>query len=575
MIMKKIAYVFAAMLFVFAACDKDDETEIAVREVTLNQEARMLEIGDTTSLVATISPKEASNKTVYWSSSAAGVATVSDAGLVTAVSEGLAIIKVRTEDGDFEAYCNVTVVTEAIRVTNVSLDITDDTLDIACTLQLTATVMPDDASDKTVTWSTSDATIASVSTTGLVTGLAGGLATITATTADGGFTATCDVLVNGKGTISSIMDKGTLKTTENNSGVDLAIDASGLPYLALNAYDAGLAAESKASCEVWKFSTGTNWNQFGDRVAITDDEALAPGIIVDQSGNVYVSHKYYDNDQDAKYNANVVAYSTGGAWTYLGSGAGSLIKDGSTTLSKGSELVIKEDGTLLVANVHSGDGHVHYWDGSWKSYNGYRTDSDIFWAGGIDIECFGNKPLVSVRTSSGDGITGVLFGNETSGVNGQWEWLGSSYANSASQNCSFQDELVSEASLAVNSKGDVYTAYKALIDGSYNVVVKTIADGTAAWSQIYLAANSDAEQVDVVVANDYVYLLVAEYNDGISIYRLTECGEWVYEGKTTRPDTYYNFDAIAGLNGEIYIAYECTDVSDGQVGVFKYTPYGN
>ncbi len=572
MIMKKIVYVFTALTLFFAACEPE-ETDIAVSGVSLNQESRTLEIGDTATLVATISPKEATNKTIYWSSSAGGVATVSDVGVVTAISEGVSIISVRTEDGDLEAYCNFTVVPEDIHVTGVSLDITEDTLDINCTVQLTAIVTPDDATDKSITWSTSDASIATVSIDGLVTGISGGAATITATTNDGDFTVTCNIQVNGKGTISSIMTKGTLKTTGNNMGVDLAVDASGLPYLALNAYDAALAADTKAACEVWKFSTGTNWNQFGDRVDITDDEASAPGIAIDQTGNVYVSHLYYDDINNDMYDANVVSYSTGGAWTYLGSGATSLIKDGSTILNEGSELAIKEDGTLLVANVQSGDGRVHYWDNAWISYNGYKTDATTFWAGGIDIECFGNKPLVSVRTSSGTGKTGVLYGNESNGVSGVWEWLGGSFASTSSQDCSFKDKVVSDASIALNSSGDVYTAFKAYFNSEYNVVVKTIADGASSWSQLYSVANSDVEQVDVVVANDYVYLLVAEYNDGINIYRLTECGEWVLEGKTTRPDTYYNFDAIAGKNGEIFIGYECTSNADGQVGVFKYTPY--
>ena len=569
--MKRIVYFFAAIILFFTACEPE-ETDVAVTSITLNQEALTLEIGDTTTLVATISPKEATNKNIYWSTSAGGVATISDAGLVTAVSEGVAIITVRTEDGDFNAYCNITVVPEAIHVTGVSLDIIEDPLDINCTVQLTATVTPNDATDKSIIWSTSDASIASVSTSGLITGINGGLVTMTATTNDGDFTATCEVLVNGKGTISSIMDKGFLKTAGYNVGVDLAIDASGLPYLALNAYDAALNADTKASCEVWRLSSGTSWNQYGGRVAITDDEAYAPGIAIDQTGKVYVSHLYYDDINDDKYDANVVSYSTDGAWTYLGSGTSSLIKDGSTTLNHGSELVIKEDGTLLIANMHYGDGRVHYWDGSWKSYNGYKTDSENFWAGGIDIECFGNKPLVSVRTSSGTpGKTGVLYGNETNGVNGQWEWLGSSYASTSSQDCSFKDEKVNDASLAVNSKGDVFTAFIADYNGDRQVFVKKNISGT--WSQIFNMGNSSfsPEQVEVVVANDIVYTLIVNYNDGIDIYRLTECGEWVLEGTTAKPDTYYNIDAIAGKNGEIFIGYQCN--ANGKVGVFKYMPY--
>jgi transglutaminase/protease-like cytokinesis protein 3 len=572
MIMKKIVYVFAIIVFLLVACEKDDETGISVSGITLNQETQTLEVGDTVSLFGTISPQEATNKTIYWSSSAGGVATVSDGGLVIAVSEGFAMIKAQTEDGGFDAYCSINVVTESINVTGSSIDITGDTLDINCTLQLKATVSPENATDKGVDWSTSDATIATVSADGLVTGVGGGIATITATTNDGNFTVNCEVFVYGKGTITAVMEKGFLNTPGNNVGVDLAVDASGVPYLALNKYDASLARETKASCEVWKYSTGTSWNQFGSLVAITDDEAFAPGLIIGEAGTVYVSHKYFDDEHDPKYDANVVAYSSGGDWTYLGSGNSSLIKNGNTKLNEGSDLAVKEDGTLLIASYFYGDGYVHYWSGSeWISYNGYKTDAVSFWAGGIEIECFGNKPLVSVRTGSGTGKTGVLYGNETNGVSGEWEWLGGSYANSSSEDCKFQTYNTSAASLALNSKGDVYTAY--LKYGSENVVVKKIEASGSSWSTIYTEEYSNAELVDVVVTNDYVYLLVAEYNDGISIYRLTDCGEWVSEGKTSKLDTYYNFDAIAGKKGEIYIGYECTDNSVGQVGVFKYTPY--
>jgi len=572
--MKKIVYVLATIFLFLVACDKEEETGITVTGITLNQEDRTLEIGDTAALMATLLPEDASNKTIYWSSSAGGVATVSDAGLVTAVSEGFAIITVQTEDGGFEAYCNITVVPEAINVTGISLDISEDTLDINCSVQLTATITPVDATDKSIAWSTSDATIASVSTSGLVTGLGGGKATITATTNDGGFTATCEVLVNGKGTISTLMDKGFLKTSEAKVGIDLAVDADGLPYLALNAYDATVS-NSKASCEVWKYASGTNWNQFGDRVAITGKEAYAPGIIIDEADNVYVSHLYQDDINDVRFGANVVAFSSGGAWTYLGTGNSSLIRNGSDNLNRGSELALKDDGTLLVANMYYGDGFVHYWNGTgWTSYNGYKTDSENFWAGGIDIECYGNKPLVSVRSGSGTpGKTGVLFGNETNGVNGQWQWLGSSYASTSSEDCSFQDNMVSEASLAVNSMGDVYTAFKAYFNNNWHVVVRKFDAQGSDWVTLKSSECGNENQVDVVVANDIVYLLIALKDGGIEIYKLTNCGEWILEGITEKPDYYYIIDAIAGKNGEIYIGYECTYNADGQVGVFKYTPY--
>jgi Bacterial Ig-like domain (group 2) len=570
----KYLSIITFLLLVIISCEKEEEKDILVTDIVLNEFQITLEIGDTTTLTATISPDDATDKSVSWISTDETIASVNN-GLVTAIAIGETSVKAITTDGGFEATCNINVVPEPIRVAGISLNIQKDTLDIECELQLIATITPDDATDKTINWSSSDEAIATVDNNGLVTAISGGIATITVTTNDGSFEATCEILVNGLGSIVEIMIKGFLQTAGSKSGIDLAVDASGFPYLALNAYDATLASESKSSVEVWK-NSGTDWTQFGERIAITSSEAYAPGITIHNNSDVYVSHLYYDNIDDVKYDANVVSYSSGSSWTYLGSAGGSLIKDGNDILNRGSELAFKSDGTLLVANMFYGAGRVHYFDGTnWQSYNDFLTNnSNSFWAGGIDIDCFGNKPLVSIRTSSGTpGKTGILYGNETNGTNGQWEWLGSSYASTANQDCNFQDEKVSDASMAINSSGDVFTAFKALYNGSYHVFVKELRSGESTWNQINSFEVQDVEQVDVVVANNILYLLVANYNDGLDIYKLNSCDIWIYEGKTTKPDTYYNFDVVAGTNGEFFIGYECTDTYNGDVGVFQYVPF--
>ena len=83
---------------------------------------------------------------------------------------------------------------EQVDVTGISLDPTTASVDIGKTVSLTATVSPSNASNKSITWSSSDETVATVSG-GTVTGVAEGTITITATTVDGGFTATCTVTV--------------------------------------------------------------------------------------------------------------------------------------------------------------------------------------------------------------------------------------------------------------------------------------------------------------------------------------------------------------------------------------------
>ena len=163
-----------------------------VTGVHLDKTAVTLNTTDTYTLVATVDPIDASNKSVTWNSSDAAIATVDDNGVVTGIKAGTATITVTTVDGDFAATCAVTVLQP---VTGISLDKTSVTLNTTETYTLVATVDPVDASNKSVTWSSSDAAIATVDDKGVLTGIKVGTATITVTTVDGDFTATCAVTV--------------------------------------------------------------------------------------------------------------------------------------------------------------------------------------------------------------------------------------------------------------------------------------------------------------------------------------------------------------------------------------------
>ena len=151
--------------------------------------------GETETLTATVSPADATEQAVTWSSSDEAVASVAD-GVVTPLEAGIATITATTADGDFTVACEVTVNAEVVPVTGVTLDYSELTLTAGGeTETLTATVSPADATDQTVIWLSSDEAVATVDD-GVVTPLAAGMATITATTADGGFTAACEVTVN-------------------------------------------------------------------------------------------------------------------------------------------------------------------------------------------------------------------------------------------------------------------------------------------------------------------------------------------------------------------------------------------
>ncbi|MDE5745149.1 MAG: leucine-rich repeat protein [Paramuribaculum sp.] len=152
--------------------------------------------GETTTVKAIITPENATLNTVTWSSSDEAIATVSATGLVTAIQPGKATITATTSNG-LTASGIVTVVAKTIEATGLKLNIEAAEIVEAQTLQLSATIEPEDVTDKTVIWSSSDASVASVDATGLVTGIKPGTAVITASTSNG-LTATCAVTVKAK-----------------------------------------------------------------------------------------------------------------------------------------------------------------------------------------------------------------------------------------------------------------------------------------------------------------------------------------------------------------------------------------
>lgn len=163
-----------------------------VESITLDVASVNLEVGKTKTIKAKISPSTATYQDVKWSSSNAKIATVDKDGVVKAVSAGTVTITAYSEYGNAKATCKVNVIQP---VTGVKLNHTTGYVRIGEVGVLKATVLPANASNQKVKWSTSDKTRATVSDDGVVTGISQGYVTITATTVNGGFTASCKVLV--------------------------------------------------------------------------------------------------------------------------------------------------------------------------------------------------------------------------------------------------------------------------------------------------------------------------------------------------------------------------------------------
>ena len=165
-----------------------EDLPVAASRIYLNRNLFRVEQKETVQLTATVEPANTTDELV-WSSSNESVATVSETGLVTAVSVGTATITVTC--GTVTAACGVIV--DPISPKEIVLNSYSITIDVAGNYQLIATVNPEDAADKTITWLSSNPDVATVSESGLITAKSIGSAMIYAQC--GYISSSCDVVV--------------------------------------------------------------------------------------------------------------------------------------------------------------------------------------------------------------------------------------------------------------------------------------------------------------------------------------------------------------------------------------------
>ena len=235
----------------------DQQGTIHVTSVSLDKTSLELTEGGTGTLIATVEPNNATNRNVTWESSNTSVATVDANGLVTAVSAGTATITA-TADGK-SATCTVTVTAATVPVTGVTMNKTSTSLYVGDTETLTATVAPDNATNRAVTWASSNPSVAKVEN-GVVTALACGTAVITATTQDGNHTATCAVTVRPDIPPANPNYKITVEATQGGTvTADPTAAKAGATVTLTPAPDRGYQVGSVAVTD-----------RFGDPVAVTE-----------------------------------------------------------------------------------------------------------------------------------------------------------------------------------------------------------------------------------------------------------------------------------------------------------------
>ncbi len=240
---KQLFYVFATLavlVLAFVGCE-EEAPPVAVTGVTLDTEQLTLLVDDTETLTATVTPADAANVAVSWSSDRESVATVNSSGKVTAIGEGRAVVTATTEDGGFEAACLVLVELVKVNVKSVSLNKDALTLAAGNSEKLTTTIKPNNATNKKVSWKSSDTLTATVNNKGVVTGVNQGVAHIVVTTKDRKRTDTCVVTVTPEIPVTGVM----LNTTDTTL-------AAGRTFTLTPAVEPGNATNKKVT---WKSSS--------------------------------------------------------------------------------------------------------------------------------------------------------------------------------------------------------------------------------------------------------------------------------------------------------------------------------
>jgi|GEM_PF-4500521 len=232
------------------------DNPIRVTGVAIIPQTITLAVNGETTLVASISPGDATNKKCTWSSENESVATVSSSGVVIAKATGSTKIKATTEDGGFVDNCIVTV--SNIPVAGVNISQSDLSLSKGGTAILSATVLPNEATNRNVTWSSNNESVATVNQSGMVTAIAtSGNATITVKTIDGAYTKTCAITVI-QGTISVTGVDISQSTAVLTSGSSVQLSAIVSPNTATN--------------------KGVSWSSSNETVAIVDSTGKVTAV---------------------------------------------------------------------------------------------------------------------------------------------------------------------------------------------------------------------------------------------------------------------------------------------------------
>lgn len=392
-----------------------------VRAVDLDYTSLTLKIGEQFRLTAAITPEDASNKKILWSSSDTNVCNVNENGMVTAVGSGSATILAKSEDSGATSMCNVTVYQPVT-----SLVISNETISVRKGREfwLNATALPENAMNKGISWSSNDETIAQVDQNGKVTTLEAGSCVITATSQDSGVTARCTltVLQPITGISLNIHEKTILKgdkfvliptiapSDADNKNVKWTTSDSSVANVDGNGIVTGLkggvaiiicTTEERgmvASCsvEVQEFVSNVNIEQDNMKLNLGENRQLSVSVSAESATNRSIAW--------SSSNSGIVSVDDKGRITANGVGRATIYassKDGSGIQDNIEVEVIKPVKSITVS-----PSSVSVWEGNSTKVSVAISPSDSTYR---DIEWSSSDESIAIVDYSGE-ITGMKAG---------------------------------------------------------------------------------------------------------------------------------------------------------------------
>ena len=211
----------------------DPQSEIiVVTNISVTPTTLQLQPGYSAALTPNITPNNATDKSVIWATNNVAVASVSTDGIVTAHSNGSAVISATTVDGNKTAFCNITVAesqTGTIAITGISVNPATLQLKSGYSSTLTANITPSNATNQSIIWASNNSNIATVSANGVVTAHSPGVAIVSAITVENGLMATCNInVMQSESTSNETVNIESLMVYPNPTNGKVTI--SGLTY---------------------------------------------------------------------------------------------------------------------------------------------------------------------------------------------------------------------------------------------------------------------------------------------------------------------------------------------------------